>query len=298
MICHYCERDVRFACGNFAAVQTCPDKRPPDMSEQQYLSLLRDTLYSGDERPDRTGVGTLSQFGGQMTFDLSGGRLPVITTKKVHLRSVIVELLWMLKGFTTLGYLHQHGVTIWDEWADANGDLGAVYGAQWREWRDEEGAIHDQIAAVQHAIKTDPFSRRHVVSAWNVGDMPRMALSPCHCLFQFYVSSDGELSCHLYQRSADLFLGVPFNITSYALLTHMMAQVCGLAPGAFTHSFGDRHLYLNHREQAALQLSREPKSPPFVSFKRVPANVWEFEPDDIEVIGYQCHPAIPGKVAV
>jgi thymidylate synthase len=266
------------------------------LSESHYLNLLHHCLHSGERRPDRTGTGTRSLFGGQIEWDLTLGKLPVITTKKIHLKSVVVELLWMLKGHTTLDYLHKHGVTIWDEWAvergEARGELGPIYGHQWRN------LMVDQIAEAQRLIVEDPMSRRIVVSAWNPADLHLMALSPCHCLFQFYVSTDGYLDCHLYQRSADVFLGVPFNITSYSLLTHLMAAVTGLKPRAFLHSFGDVHLYENHVDQACEQLTRPLFSAPLINLKRIPENVWEFEPEDIEITHYFANPALPAKVAV
>ena len=263
---------------------------------QAYLDLLRDVLEHGAVKSDRTGTGTRSVFGRQLRFDLAQG-FPLVTTKKLHLRSIIVELLWFLRGDTNVGWLHEHGVSIWDEWADANGELGPVYGRQWRAWPTGDGGTIDQIADVIATIRRDPDSRRMVVSAWNPAELPQMALAPCHCLFQFYVAG-GRLSCQLYQRSADLFLGVPFNIASYALLTTMIAAVTGLQPGEFVHSFGDVHLYSNHLEQVREQLSRAPRPLPQLRLARVPASIFEFTPADIEVVGYDPHPAIKAPVAV
>src|ERR1700761_2361512 len=242
---------------------------------QQYLDLLDHVLRTGAKKSDRTGTGTLSVFGHQMRFDLARG-FPLLTTKKLHVKSIIYELLWFLAGDTNVRYLNEHGVTIWDEWADENGDLGPVYGKQWRSWEGADGQIYDQIKDVLHQIKTNPDSRRMIVNAWNVADLPKMALSPCHALFQFYVAG-GKLSCQLYQRSADVFLGVPFNIASYALLTMMMAQVCDLQPGEFVHTLGDAHLYLNHVEQAQLQLTREPRPLPRMHLNPRVRSIFEFQ---------------------
>lgn len=262
----------------------------------QYHDLMRHVLEHGSKKDDRTGTGTLSVFGYQMRFDLSEG-FPLVTTKKLHLKSIVYELLWFLRGETNVRYLNDHGVTIWDEWADENGDLGPVYGVQWRSWRAVDGSVIDQISQVIDQIRTNPDSRRMIVSAWNVGELDRMALLPCHALFQFYVV-DGRLSCQLYQRSADIFLGVPFNIASYALLTMMMAQVCGLRPGEFIHTFGDAHLYLNHIDQAGLQLEREPYPLPEMKINPAIRNIFEFTYEDFELIGYQSHPHIKAQVAV
>jgi thymidylate synthase len=261
-----------------------------------YHQLLRRILSEGVRKDDRTGTGTLSVFGHQMRFDLADG-FPLVTTKKVHLKSVVHELLWFLAGDTNIAYLKENGVSIWDEWADENGDLGPVYGKQWRSWAKPDGGTVDQIAWVVNEIRRNPDSRRLVVSAWNPAELDRMALAPCHCLFQFYVAQ-GRLSCQLYQRSADVFLGVPFNIASYALLTAMMAQACGLEPGDFVHSFGDAHLYLNHREQADLQLSRDPRPLPRLTLNPAVKSLFDFRYDDIVVTGYDPHPAIRAPVAV
>ena len=263
---------------------------------KQYLDFLSHILETGVRKEDRTGTGTLSAFGYQMRFDLAQG-FPVVTTKKLHLRSIIHELLWFLNGDTNIRYLRENGVTIWDEWADENGELGPVYGKQWRRWETADGRVIDQIEEVVEMIKTNPDSRRLIVSAWNVGDIPQMALPPCHLLFQFYVA-EGRLSCQLYQRSADSFLGVPFNIASYALLTHMMAQQCGLEVGDFVWTGGDVHVYLNHLEQVKLQLSREPYPLPKLVIKRKPAAIDQYRFEDFELEGYQCHPAIKAPVAV
>ena len=263
---------------------------------KQYLDLMRHVLENGTRKEDRTGTGTLSVFGHQMRFDLAQG-FPMVTTKKLHLRSIIHELLWFLRGDTNIAYLHDNKVTIWDEWADENGDLGPVYGKQWRSWATADGGAVDQIAQVVEAIQRTPDSRRLIVSAWNVGELEQMALPPCHLLFQFYVA-DGRLSCQLYQRSADIFLGVPFNIASYALLTHMIAQVSGLQPGDFVHTLGDAHLYLNHLEQARLQLSREPLSLPSLKLNPDVKSLFDFRFEDIVVEGYESHEAIRAPVAV
>ncbi|RSB45310.1 MULTISPECIES: thymidylate synthase [Brevundimonas] len=268
---------------------------PADHPEWQYLNLLRDILDNGVRRDDRTGTGTLGVFGRQMRFDLSKG-FPLLTTKKLHTRSIFIELLWFLRGETNIAWLKDNGVSIWDEWADANGDLGPVYGKQWRSWAAPNGASIDQIQKLVHGLKTNPNSRRHIVSAWNPADVDDMALPPCHCLFQFFVA-DGKLSCQLYQRSADFFLGVPFNIASYALLTHMLAKVVGLEPGDFVHTFGDAHLYLNHIEQARLQLTRQPLDFPELNLKRQLRDIFEYAYEDIELVGYTAHPHIPAKVS-
>ena len=263
---------------------------------QQYLDLMRHVRENGTERADRTGTGTLSVFGHQMRFDLAEG-FPVVTTKKIHMPSVIHELLWFLKGDTNIGYLNDNGVSIWNAWADEDGDLGPVYGHQWRSWPTPDGKKVDQITNLIEQINTRPESRRLIVSAWNVADVDSMALPPCHCLFQFYVA-DGKLSCQLYQRSADIFLGVPFNIASYALLTMMVAQVTGLEPGDFVHTFGDAHLYLNHLEQADAQLAREPYELPRMTLNPDVEDVFGFTYEDFTLDGYQFHPHIPAKVAV
>ncbi len=263
---------------------------------KQYLDLLQYVLDHGTERQDRTGTGTVGVFGYQMRFDLSQG-FPVLTTKKLHLRSIIYELLWFLRGDTNIKYLKDHGVSIWDEWADAEGNLGPVYGSQWRSWPDGRGGTIDQIANVVEQIKTNPYSRRLMVTAWNPAEIEEMALPPCHCLFQFYVS-DGKLSCQLYQRSADIFLGVPFNIASYALLTMMMAQVCGLEPGEFVHTFGDAHIYKNHMDQVHLQLTREPRPLPTMHINPERKSIFDFEYEDFRLEGYDPHPHIKGEVSV
>jgi thymidylate synthase len=263
---------------------------------RQYLDLLRLVRDTGIRKADRTGTGTLSVFGHQMRFDLSAG-FPMVTTKKLHLRSIIHELLWFLRGETNVAYLRENGVTIWDEWADDNGDLGPVYGAQWRSWPTPDGTHIDQIRQALDLIRTDPDSRRIIVSAWNVAEIPRMALAPCHALFQFWVA-DGRLSCQLYQRSADIFLGVPFNIASYALLTHLVAHQSGLEPGDFIWTGGDCHLYLNHLEQAEEQLTRTPLPLPTLMLKRRPPTLFDYAFDDIEVLGYQSHAHIRAAVAV
>lgn len=263
---------------------------------RQYLELLQHIIASGVEKSDRTGTGTIATFGYQLRFDLRAG-FPLLTTKKLHLKSIIYELLWFLKGDTNIAYLKRHGVRIWDEWADDQGDLGPVYGAQWRSWPGADGKTIDQISEVLQAIQANPDSRRLIVSAWNVADLEKMALPPCHLLFQFYVA-EGKLSCQLYQRSADVFLGVPFNIASYALLTLMIAQVCDLQPGEFVHTFGDVHLYNNHREQAELQLSRSPYPLPTIKLNSKVKNIFDFDYHDFELHNYQTHPHIPAKVAV
>jgi len=263
---------------------------------QNYLDLLADISANGIVREDRTGIGTKGVFGRQIRFDLAEG-FPVLTTKKLHLRSIIVELLWFLTGDTNIRYLQENGVRIWDDWADENGDLGPVYGKQWRKWVSPDGRVIDQIAQVIKQIKTNPNSRRHIVTAWNPADVDEMALPPCHCLFQFFIA-DGKLSCQLYQRSADVFLGVPFNIASYSLLTLMVAQVSGLQPGEFIHSFGDLHLYLNHQEQANLQLTRTPGALPIMHLNPDVTDIFEFKLDDFELIGYEPQAHIAAKVAV
>jgi thymidylate synthase len=263
---------------------------------QTYHELLRRLLDEGVRKDDRTGTGTLSVFGHQMRFDLSQG-FPLVTTKRVHLKSIIHELLWFLAGDTNIRYLRENGVTIWDEWADENGNLGPVYGRQWRSWPKPDGGSVDQIRWVVDEIRRNPDSRRLIVSAWNPAELDQMALAPCHCLFQFYVA-EGRLSCQLYQRSADVFLGVPFNIASYALLTHMMAQVTGLQPGDFVHSFGDAHLYLNHLDQARLQLTREPRALPQLRLNPAVRSLFDFKYEDIVIESYDPHPAIRAPVAV
>ncbi len=263
---------------------------------KQYLDLMRHVLEHGTRKDDRTGTGTLSVFGYQMRFDLTEG-FPVVTTKKLHLRSIIHELLWFLKGDTNIKYLHDNGVTIWDEWADENGDLGPVYGYQWRSWPTADGRHIDQISQALDQIRNNPDSRRIIVSAWNVGEIDNMALPPCHAFFQFYVA-DGRLSCQLYQRSADIFLGVPFNIASYALLTQMMAQVTGLGPGEFVHTLGDAHLYVNHLEQARTQLAREPRRLPRMKINPDVDDLFAFRFEDFELVDYDPHPHIKAPVAV
>lgn len=263
---------------------------------QQYLHLLQHILDNGVSKSDRTGTGTRSLFGHQMRFDLQEG-FPLVTTKKLHLKSIIYELLWFLRGDTNIKYLKDHGVSIWDEWADEQGDLGPVYGRQWRSWTGADGKTVDQIADVIAQIKKNPDSRRLMVSAWNVAELPEMKLMPCHALFQFYVA-DGKLSCQLYQRSADVFLGVPFNIASYALLTLMVAQVCGLQPGEFIHTFGDVHIYNNHLEQVRLQLTRQPLPLPVMKLNPAVTNIFNFRFEDFQLENYQFHPAIKAPVAV
>ena len=263
---------------------------------RQYLDLMAHVMENGVQKHDRTGTGTISVFGHQMRFDLSEG-FPVVTTKKLHLRSIIHELLWFLKGDTNIRYLKDNGVSIWDEWASEEGELGPVYGYQWRSWPTADGRHIDQISEVVDQIKNNPDSRRIIVSAWNVGEIEKMALPPCHAFFQFYVA-EGKLSCQLYQRSADIFLGVPFNIASYALFTMMMAQVCGLQPGDFVHTFGDAHLYLNHLEQARLQLSREPRPLPQIRINPEVKDIFRFRFEDFELVNYDPHPHIKAPVAV
>jgi len=263
---------------------------------QQYLDLLQHILDNGVEKSDRTGTGTKSCFGYQMRFDLQQG-FPLVTTKRLHLKSIIYELLWFLKGATNIAYLREHGVSIWNEWANENGELGPVYGKQWRSWEGADGAVVDQISDLIKQIRANPDSRRLIVSAWNVADLPKMALMPCHTLFQFYVA-DGKLSCQLYQRSADVFLGVPFNIASYALLTMMIAQVCDLDPGEFIHTFGDVHIYNNHTEQVNLQLSRKPLPLPRMKLNPLIKDIFDFTFDDFTLENYQSYPAIKAPVAV
>ncbi|MDQ3140613.1 MAG: thymidylate synthase [Bacteroidota bacterium] len=263
---------------------------------QAYLDLLRHVLENGAIKSDRTGTGTKSVFGYQLRLNLEEG-FPLLTTKKMHLKSIIYELLWFLKGDTNIQYLNEHGVSIWNEWADERGELGPIYGKQWRAWEGSDGSIIDQVKQLIENIHTNPDSRRLIISAWNVSDLPKMALSPCHCLFQFYVN-DGKLSCQLYQRSADVFLGVPFNIASYALLTCMVAQVCGLKPGEFIHSFGDVHLYLNHIEQAAIQLERTPMLSPSMQINPEIRDIVNFSFEDFKLVNYQSWPAIKAPIAV
>jgi thymidylate synthase len=263
---------------------------------KQYLDLLNHVINNGIRKSDRTGTGTISVFGYQSRYDLSEG-FPVLTTKKLHLKSIIHELLWFLSGDTNIKYLQENGVRIWNEWADENGDLGPVYGYQWRSWPTPDGRHIDQITQVVNSIKNNPDSRRHLISAWNVGQIDQMELPPCHLLVQFYVAN-GKLSCQLYQRSADIFLGVPFNIASYALLTMMMAQVCGLQSGEFIHTLGDAHIYLNHLEQVKLQLTRKPFPLPQMKINPEIKSIFDFKFEDFELVGYQSHPHIPGKVAV
>ncbi|WP_085907175.1 thymidylate synthase [Kiloniella majae] len=263
---------------------------------RQYLDLMKDVLENGTDKGDRTGTGTRSVFGRQIRFDLSQG-FPLMTTKKLHLKSVVHELLWFLSGDTNIKYLKENGVRIWDEWADENGDLGPVYGHQWRSWPTPDGTTVDQITNLMAQIKGNPDSRRHIVSAWNVAEVDNMALPPCHSLFQFYVA-EGRLSCQLYQRSADIFLGVPFNIASYALLTYMIAQQADLEPGDFVHTFGDAHIYSNHFEQVKTQLQREPFKLPSLRIKRKPDSIFDYAFDDFDILDYEAHPHIAGKVSV
>ena len=263
---------------------------------KQYLDLMRDILDNGSRKTDRTGTGTLSVFGRQLRFNLSAG-FPLVTTKKLHLRSIFYELLWFLRGDTNIKYLKDNGVSIWDEWADENGELGPVYGHQWRSWPAPDGRSIDQISQVIEQIKKKPDSRRHIVTAWNPAEVDKMALPPCHALFQFYVA-DGKLSCQLYQRSADYFLGVPFNIASYALLTYLFAQQCDLNPGEFVWTGGDVHLYTNHLDQANQQLSREPYPLPQLNIKRKPASIFDYQFEDFEILNYQAHPSIKAPIAV
>ena len=280
---------------NAPAIITLHDRAALDHPEQPYLDLLADILAHGVRRGDRTGVGTLGVFGRQMRFDLARG-FPLLTTKKLHRKSIILELLWFLRGETNVRWLQDRGVSIWNEWADAEGELGPVYGKQWRSWAAPDGRVIDQISAVVQSLKANPDSRRHIVSAWNPADVDDMALPPCHCLFQFYVA-DGRLSCQLYQRSADVFLGVPFNIASYALLTLMVAKVTGYQPGEFVHTLGDAHLYLNHLDQARLQLTRAPLDLPVMQIADR-ADLFTFEYEDFKLEGYRAYPAIPAPIAV
>jgi len=278
-----------------APILAAPPATAAPHPERQYLDLLSDIMSNGVRRDDRTGTGTLSVFGRQMRFDLAAG-FPLLTTKKVHFRSIVLELLWFLGGQTNVRWLQERGCTIWDEWADETGELGPVYGKQWRSWATPDGGTIDQVAKVVESLRRNPESRRHIVSAWNPADVDDMALPPCHCLFQFYVAN-GRLSCQLYQRSGDVLLGVPFNIASYALLTLMVAQVVGLEPGDFVHTLGDTHLYLNHQEQAALQIAREPH--PFPTVRLAPkTDLFAFEPEDFTLEGYRAHPAIKAPIAV
>ena len=278
-----------------AAIRPVHEAAAPDHPERQYLALLSDILDHGVQRGDRTGTGTLGVFGRQMRFDLARG-FPLLTTKKLHRKSIILELLWFLRGDTNVRWLQERGVSIWDEWADAEGELGPVYGRQWRSWTAPDGRVIDQISAVVESLKSNPYSRRHIVSAWNPADVDDMALPPCHCLFQFFVA-EGKLSCQLYQRSADVFLGVPFNIASYALLTLMMAQVTGLQPGEFVHTLGDAHLYLNHVDQAREQLAREPLPFPVMEIAHR-SDLFSFEFEDFKLRNYQAHPSISAPIAV
>lgn len=270
---------------------------PANHADRVYQALLADILENGQKREDRTGTGTLGVFGRQMRFDLAD-TFPLLTTKKLHTRSIIIELLWFLRGETNIAWLKENGCSIWDEWADAEGELGPVYGKQWRSWAAPDGRSIDQISQLVAGLKSNPWSRRHVISAWNPADVDDMALPPCHCLFQFHVSSDGKLSCQLYQRSADVFLGVPFNIASYALLTLMMAQVTGLKPGTFVHTLGDAHLYLNHLDQARLQISREPLALPRMKLNPDVQDLFAFSYGDFNLEGYQAHPSIKADIAV
>lgn len=264
---------------------------------KQYLSLLNHILENGEQRLDRTQTGTIGVFGVQTRYPI-GEHFPLLTTKKIHVKSIIYELLWFLKGKTNIGYLKEHGVSIWDEWADNRGNLGPVYGSQWRRWQTREGGAVDQIANVIKSIQKDPFGRRHIVSAWNPGDIPKMALPPCHAFFQFYVSTQGELSCQLYQRSADGFLGVPFNIASYAFLTYMIAQVCGLRPKEFIHTLGDAHIYLNHLQAVKEQLSRMPRTLPQLKLNLDRKNIDDFVFEDFQIIDYDPHPTIKAPIAI
>lgn len=273
-----------------------PNLRKTTGRMRQYLDLMQSILDEGVVKMDRTGTGTISVFGHQMRYDLSQG-FPMVTTKRVHLRSIVYELLWFLQGDTNIGYLQENGVRIWDEWADEKGDLGPVYGSQWRRWETKDGRIIDQVNDAIELIKHDPTSRRIIISAWNVGELAEMALSPCHAFFQFYVA-EGRLSCQLYQRSADVFLGVPFNVSSYSLLTEMLAQVTGLIPGEFIHTLGDAHLYLNHLEQAKLQLTREPKAAPRLELNPDITSIDDFTFDDIRLSGYESHEAIKATISV
>lgn len=270
---------------------------PGDHEERQYLALLQHILDHGEDRGDRTGVGTRGIFGAHLRFSL-GERFPLLTTKAVHWKSIVHELLWFLRGETNVRYLQENGVRIWNEWADENGELGPVYGAQWRRWRAEDGREIDQIAQIVESLRTNPMSRRHILNAWNVGELDRMALPPCHCLAQFYVSQSGQLSCQLYQRSVDVFLGLPFNIASYSLLTLMLAQVAGLKPGWFLFAGGDTHIYQNHFEQTRTQLAREPYELPRVTLNPEVQNIDDFRFDDFELVGYQSHPRIAAPIAV
>ncbi len=263
---------------------------------KQYLDLLKHILDKGIQKEDRTGTGTISIFGYQMRFNLEEG-FPLLTTKKLHLKSIIYELLWFIRGDTNIRYLKEHGVSIWDEWADENGDLGPIYGYQWRSWPRYDGGHIDQLSRVINEIKNNPYSRRHIVSAWNAADIDKMALPPCHCLFQFYVAND-RLSCQLYQRSGDVFLGVPFNIASYSLLVMMVAKVCGLKPGEFIHTLGDAHIYLNHIDQVKLQLTRQPRKLPQMIINREVDSIFDFRYQDFKLIGYNPHPHIKGEVSV
>jgi thymidylate synthase len=284
-----------------AMTQPAPRNAPPSQADIAYLGLLQDILDNGVDRGDRTGTGTRGVFGRQLRFDLGAG-FPLLTTKKVHLKSIILELLWFLRGDSNVRWLQEQGVTIWDEWANEEGELGPVYGKQWRSWEAKDGRVIDQIANVVHAIRTNPNSRRHIVSAWNPAEVDQMALPPCHCLFQFFVAPQengkAKLSCQLYQRSADVFLGVPFNIASYALLTQMMAQVTGLAPGDFVHTFGDAHLYHNHFDQARTQLSREPHPAPQMRLNAYVRDIFGFQFEDFKLENYQAHPSIKAPIAV
>jgi thymidylate synthase len=288
--------------GNFPTAAAGSEAGPlasvdPGHADAVYLALLQDVMANGQLREDRTGTGTYGVFGRQMRFDLEQG-FPLLTTKKLHTRSIFVELLWFLRGDTNVRWLQDNGCTIWDEWADENGDLGPVYGRQWRSWAAPDGRVIDQISQLVDNLKTNPWGRRHVISAWNPADVDDMALPPCHCLFQFHVSTDGRLSCQLYQRSADIFLGVPFNIASYALLTHMLAQVTGLKPGSFVHTLGDAHLYTNHVEQAKTQLSRAPYALPRLMLNPDVSDLFAFTMDDIKLEGYSSHGALKAPVAV